>query len=149
MEQTEASKTAPLQFLRELHFIEASSATCAKSRGRGCSSFGNCTSLRRLNGQAVGMGLGLQFLRELHFIEAATCSSPGSSPPSLQFLRELHFIEARLQTCWRWRIRHKLQFLRELHFIEAGDSASPMPRSSLSLQFLRELHFIEAGRACR
>ena len=59
-----------LQFLRELHFIEAH------------------THL----GWAVTTHT-LQFLRELHFIEA-TPGRPGIARHGLQFLRELHFIEA-------------------------------------------------------
>ena len=113
-----------LQFLRELHFIEAIGVLNAKScphsscssfgnctslrppfssmtasaRGR-CSSFGNCTSLRRVG--AGGGGLDLE-----------GCSSFGNCTSlrrradhhrqligGLQFLRELHFIEAR--QCWR------------------------------------------------
>ena len=38
---------------------------------KGCSSFGNCTSLRLPGISFPGEGLWLQFLRELHFIEAA------------------------------------------------------------------------------
>ena len=60
-----------LQFLRELHFIEAQSSSETRD-----------TPAR------------LQFLRELHFIEARDQSSPGLEESTLQFLRELHFIEA-------------------------------------------------------
>ena len=35
-----------LQFLRELHFIEAPPSTTESQIPRRCSSFGNCTSLR-------------------------------------------------------------------------------------------------------
>ncbi len=109
-----------LQFLRELHFIEAGRRPgCRTTLGVSCSSFGNCTSLRhagptghrvRLAGcssfgnctslrplrQRRGRGrAGLQFLRELHFIEASPCQPPMIARQVLQFLRELHFIEAR------------------------------------------------------
>ena len=62
--------TMTLQFLRELHFIEA--ARCFPS-----------TRTPRA----------LQFLRELHFIEAGRTRSRAWRA-GLQFLRELHFIEA-------------------------------------------------------
>ena len=60
------------QFLRELHFIEAAwSARRVPPRSRR-SSFGNCTSLRRLPlGYWDAVGGWSQFLRELHFIEAS------------------------------------------------------------------------------
>ena len=60
-----------LQFLRELHFIEAL----------------NCLLFTRSS-------YSLQFLRELHFIEAGPTRSRGDARGKLQFLRELHFIEA-------------------------------------------------------
>ena len=43
-----ALQSATLQFLRELHFIEASSTSTGGSPTNGCSSFGNCTSLRQV-----------------------------------------------------------------------------------------------------
>ena len=131
-----------LQFLRELHFIEASPRDPYSGTGRRCSSFGNCTSLRRLD----------QLQRPDHRGRCSSfgnCTSlrlrPGNHPRPdrrLQFLRELHFIEAphRRGTCYRpsrcssfgncTSLRHQhrargrddrgLQFLRELHFIEAS-----------------------------
>mgnify|MGYP002559868223 CR=1 FL=1 len=58
------------QFLRELHFIEASSTPGACS-SRACrSSFGNCTSLRHHPRRHGRVHPESQFLRELHFTEA-------------------------------------------------------------------------------
>ena len=59
-----------LQFLRELRFIEAGSRALQVTPFGGCSSFGNCTSLRpcQHRGRLI-QAPGLQFLRELHFIE--------------------------------------------------------------------------------
>ena len=108
------------QFLRELHFIEASSPRLTRARPHGRSSFGNCTSLRpggfgrapapsrcrsscgnctslRLGDRNLNRRLGTlsQFLRELHFIEARSLIRIHSLKRIMsQFLRELHFIEA-------------------------------------------------------
>ena len=85
-----------LQFLRELHFIEATRARTRDGSRSGCSSSGNCTSLRQvLNDFPLDRLRRLQFLRELHLIEARSSSRGLTSGPLLQFLRELHFIEAR------------------------------------------------------
>ena len=61
-----------LQFLRELHFIEAIPALPNWVARPCCSSFGSCTSLRRPSKDSThpGHDTRLQFLRELHFIEA-------------------------------------------------------------------------------
>ena len=59
-----------LQFLRELHFIEA------------------------INNGKRNLASKLQFLRELHFIEARHDCLDQVHQDRLQFLRELHFIEA-------------------------------------------------------
>ena len=103
-----------LQFLRELHFIEASGSRRSARAPDRCSSFGNCTSLRRRQGGLGDRGAASQFLRELHFIEAPTppqalcpparrssfgnCTSlrrrrhrGRSAPRPSQFLWELHF----------------------------------------------------------
>ena len=107
-----------LQFLWELHFIEAGASAAGMTSPAGCSSFGNCTSLRQPDRRGnEGQQDRLQFLWELHFIEALL-TSPRRGDPWLQFLWELHFIEASRPVCvprGRW-----LQFLWELHFIEAG-----------------------------
>ena len=65
------ARPAELQFLRELHFIEALESSKEHRKERE-----------------------LQFLRELHFIEAMRTSSSCAPASTLQFLRELHFIEA-------------------------------------------------------
>ena len=67
------------QFLRELHFIEASrgpSSTWTRTRR---SFFGNCTSLRPVNAAVLGdPGFASQFLLELHLIEVPRhCQSGG------------------------------------------------------------------------
>ena len=67
-----------LQFLRELHFIEA-----------------HHQSVDRFD------VLRLQFLRELHFIEAGSTTEWYRTPTLLQFLRELHFIKATRSTAPR------------------------------------------------
>ena len=82
-----------LQFLRELHFIEAGRRRWSRTSTSSCSSFGSCTSLRLSSTTSVRTTSGLQFLRELHFIEAR-CSYRSRTYRPLQFLRELHFIEA-------------------------------------------------------
>ena len=69
-----------LQFLWELHFIEATLESTSRRRRRSCSSFGNCTSLRPGDALGVGVESGLQFLWELHFIEAGL-SEELSHPP--------------------------------------------------------------------
>ena len=63
---------AGLQFLRELHFIEAPVSIAVRERRRSR----------------------LQFLRELHFIEAHPPSHLRRAGDRLQFFRELHFTEA-------------------------------------------------------
>ena len=84
-----------LQFLRELHFIEAHPQVLPDGTSAGCSSFGNCTSLRHHHPGHLGHPDRLQFLRELHFIEAGgQARTPAKAAAALQFLRELHFIEA-------------------------------------------------------
>ena len=86
---------AELQFLRELHFIEAGPRRPTAVFGPGCSSFGSCTSLRP--GSYLlppALRFLLQFLRELHFIEARGIGHSPNLSSMLQFLRELHFIEA-------------------------------------------------------
>ena len=70
-----------LQFLRELHFIEACPRAGASPTGSSCSSFGNCTSLRLPTRFAPRLNDLLQFLRELHFIEASTYPSGTEVPP--------------------------------------------------------------------
>ena len=62
--------TTWLQFLRELHFIEAFVHFHAQLEKERCSSFGSCTSLRPSGGFGSLIRKVLQFLRELHFIEA-------------------------------------------------------------------------------
>ena len=42
----EINRHIELQFLRELHFIEARARRTAPTASRSCSSFGNCTSLK-------------------------------------------------------------------------------------------------------
>ena len=129
-----------MQFLWELHFIEAGASAAGMTSPAGCSSFGNCTSLRQPDRRGnEGQQDRLQFLWELHFIEALL-TSPRRGDPWLQFLWELHFIEASRPVCvprGRW-----LQFLWELHFIEAQSRTGHL--ISRRLQFLWELHFIEA-----
>ena len=116
-----------LQFLRELHFIEASGTNRPPFEWLSCSSFGSCTSLRLPSSPAAD-----------HIVPR--CSSFGSCTSlrqglsahvggyhDLQFLRELHFIEAGPRiTTGPWPIR--LQFLRELHFIEASSRPRPWTR---------------------
>ena len=63
-------KETGLQFLRELHFIEARCSYRSRTYRPGCSSFGSCTSLRHLTNRPIPLNLQLQFLRELHFTEA-------------------------------------------------------------------------------
>ena len=83
-----------LQFLRELHFIEARSSSTLRWAASSCSSFGSCTSLR-LGGSSDGIpDPALQFLRKLHFIEAGTERVPAGPGCRLQFLWGLHFVEA-------------------------------------------------------
>ena len=86
-----------LQFLRELHFIEALLSDQAFIKALGCSSSGNCTSLRLPAHDPPASAGVLQFLRELHFIEASRTRECACATSRLQFLRELHFIEARSQ----------------------------------------------------
>ncbi len=142
-----------LQFLRELHFIEAPTSSSAPRGIPSCSSSGNCTSLRRVQGDVGEDGRVLQFLRELHFIEAGRRRSSALRSRMLQFLRELHFIEAPAG-CASRRTPPRLQFLRELHFIEAfrswrscasGSSCS----SSGNCTSLRPLRRGLAGRGRR
>ena len=138
------------QFLRELHFIEALKPSGTPDTPTSRSSFGNCTSLRRL---AREVGSGRQPLRRSSF---GNCTSlrlrtkeQRLEDHMSQFLRELHFIEASMGargrrtarrsrssfgTCTSLRLRRvevavgtaQSQFLRELHFIEAT-GAWPRP----------------------
>ena len=99
-----------LQFFRELRFIEALKPSGTPDTPTSRSSFGNCTSLRRLAREA---GSGRQPLRRSSF---GNCTS----------LR-LRTKEQRLED-------HMSQFLRELRFIEAlkpsGTNPIPQRRSS-------------------
>ena len=70
-----------LQFLRELHFIEAPDGTTSEATVRGCSFFGNCTSLRRTAVGQLLLDLVSQFPRGLHFIEASVTRRPPSLVP--------------------------------------------------------------------
>ena len=81
------------QFLRELHFIEATRVNSPPKRQPRRSSFGNCTSLRHVLALAWANPPKSQFFRELHFIEARRTSSPRPVRRGSQFFRELHFIE--------------------------------------------------------
>ena len=77
--------SGPSQFLRELHFIEATICAQPFRLRRGRSSFGNCTSLRlEEDGSRVGCDRS-QFLRELHFIEAPTPQPGGCRTSSRSF----------------------------------------------------------------
>ena len=74
-----------LQFLRELHFIEAPPAWVRAHGWLRRSSLGNCTSLRHAvaAGREAVVVAESRFLRELHFIEAA----PGASWPCIGWCR--------------------------------------------------------------
>ena len=84
-----------LQFLRELHFIEAQRTPHGPPHPGRCSSFGSCTSLRPCCFTATTA-------------PSSRCSSFGSCT------------SLRLAVVWATRVPERvLQFLRELHFIEA------------------------------
>ena len=99
MRLNQTNHPLPSQFLRELQFIEALKPSGTPDTPTSRSSFGNCTSLRRLAREA---GSGRQPLRRSSF---GNCTS----------LR-LRTKEQRLED-------HMSQFLRELHFIEASMGA--------------------------
>ena len=92
-----------LQFLRELHFIEASSTAAACSSRACCSSFGNCTSLRRrTNGYQCRQRTRCSSFGNCTSLRPAQACGGDDEPEPLQFLRELHFIEARSSSTLRW-----------------------------------------------
>ena len=124
-----ALQSATLQFLRELHFIEAGRRPgCRTTLGVSCSSFGNCTSLRHAGPTG-------------HRVRLAGCSSFGNCT-SLRPLRQR-----------RGRGRAGLQFLRELHFIEARKSKRPQRQldrcSSFGNCTSLRLHLEDRGGAPR
>ena len=112
-----------LQFLRELHFIEASTSRHTHCRGRCCSSFGSCTSLRPGDEGFLDVTRGCssfgsctslrQADRSITFGPLCGCSSFGSCT-SLRHARDDSAVREVM-----------LQFLRELHFIEAGTATQP------------------------
>ena len=104
-----------LQFLRELHFIEASGTNRPPFEWLSCSSFGSCTSLRLPSSPEAD-----------HIVPR--CSSFGSCTSLRQGL------SAHVGGY------HDLQFLRELHFIEAGPRLTTQPHLLVAVPSGAALH---------
>ena len=151
-----------LQFLRELHFIEAVRMVLLPRLSSSCSSFGNCTSLRLIEGHLLNLTSRLQFLRELHFIEAGNRRGGRSSVRGCSSFGNCTSLRRGGSACARpfsgrcssfgnctslrqGRLQHvsrsaRLQFLWELHFIEAQLDADNLGGVGVAVPLGTALH---------